>query len=694
MRNLSNILIISAGFFIWGLTMDAQQVSTNSPEIIMKADSDYENVFTFDVINEPALEQTVGAPEAFYDYFWEFGDGSYSFEENPTHVYKDFGNGDVLVALTNNYSNGGAPPTRPKKKRKKKDQPPPTNTTLASAWKLGDEINTSLEASQSVGMITNHSPKPGDPIVAVLSYKNNGLLGISPNLPQNGRLYLFYNEKAFSYNNFVFQESREHAEEALTEGLPPEGLTWSQSLPQETIWASNSTNKPTVDVAPQPIFSEHKDVILKAASAKYQDVLTWDFKDLQRDEVRNIFTTFLTTPEMIRDTSATINFQAVLVPENSVLAETSTLALTVQASHDPNKMYVSERNIKKSAIVKDGLVYTIKFQNIGKGPASNIIIKNEIHRSLDPTTIKVLDYYPKTIWCDQTDSLAIISCHDTLISDGLITWKLNNIYLPGRRQPDRESGKATKGWIKYSIKPKKRLKGRKLAGKSFIYFDRNAPIATNRVRTRIDKSWSLGFKAGLNNVNQDFKHLFGGIIWAPFRPRGFYNQTELLVSEEGYEYSENEIGVALGTDATGNVLLGDRVTDVNYSLVYVDLVPFQIRKNFLRFISVGAGAQLSLLAKAEENVHILSRFDQTGIEDQIQDISADVVDVLDGLKDSRFNTIEPGIFLDINAGLVIKGPSGGVRLTWKNGKRPMAGSREDPQTEVRTSIQVYFQYKL
>ena len=29
----------------------------------------------------PPLHQVAGAPAAFYSYFWEFGDGSYSFEK-------------------------------------------------------------------------------------------------------------------------------------------------------------------------------------------------------------------------------------------------------------------------------------------------------------------------------------------------------------------------------------------------------------------------------------------------------------------------------------------------------------------------------------------------------------------------------------------------------------------------------------
>src|SRR5436853_403659 len=52
------------------------------------------------------LRQIAGAPASFYSYFWEFGDGSYSFEKEPVHIYKDTGDFDVRLYATNNYDDG------------------------------------------------------------------------------------------------------------------------------------------------------------------------------------------------------------------------------------------------------------------------------------------------------------------------------------------------------------------------------------------------------------------------------------------------------------------------------------------------------------------------------------------------------------------------------------------------------------
>src|SRR4051812_36360953 len=61
------------------------------------------------------LRQIAGAPSSFYSYFWEFGDGSYSFEKEPVHLYKDTGDYDVRLFATNNYDDGKKPNTRPRR---------------------------------------------------------------------------------------------------------------------------------------------------------------------------------------------------------------------------------------------------------------------------------------------------------------------------------------------------------------------------------------------------------------------------------------------------------------------------------------------------------------------------------------------------------------------------------------------------
>ena len=66
-----------------------QEHHDSSARIVAQQDTKYENVFTFEVADEPPLKQIAGAPKAHYSYFWEFGDGTYSTEKNPRHIYND-----------------------------------------------------------------------------------------------------------------------------------------------------------------------------------------------------------------------------------------------------------------------------------------------------------------------------------------------------------------------------------------------------------------------------------------------------------------------------------------------------------------------------------------------------------------------------------------------------------------------------
>ena len=59
------------------------------------------------------LRQIAGAPNSFYTYFWELGDGRFSFDKDPVYVYRDTGVYQVRLYATNNYDDGKAPPTRP-----------------------------------------------------------------------------------------------------------------------------------------------------------------------------------------------------------------------------------------------------------------------------------------------------------------------------------------------------------------------------------------------------------------------------------------------------------------------------------------------------------------------------------------------------------------------------------------------------
>ena len=71
-----------------------------------------DNTVNFNV-KTPPLIQISGAPKGYYTFFWEFGDGHFSEKENPEHTFKNKGDYEVKLWVTNNYDAGKTPTTRP-----------------------------------------------------------------------------------------------------------------------------------------------------------------------------------------------------------------------------------------------------------------------------------------------------------------------------------------------------------------------------------------------------------------------------------------------------------------------------------------------------------------------------------------------------------------------------------------------------
>ena len=142
----------------------------------------------------PVLMQKAGARPAFWEYFWEFGDGSFSREENPSHLYVQPGDYAATLDATAHYDDGKKP-----KKKKRPIAVPNGNSALASA-SFPDVFDP--EAKQAIAMAANTQPRAEEELTCIISYRNNGFM------TTGGRLHLFYNEKVFPASHFNFVEAQ------------------------------------------------------------------------------------------------------------------------------------------------------------------------------------------------------------------------------------------------------------------------------------------------------------------------------------------------------------------------------------------------------------------------------------------------------------------------------------------------------
>jgi|AntAceMinimDraft_17_1070374.scaffolds.fasta_scaffold02286_3 uncharacterized repeat protein (TIGR01451 family) len=132
---------------------------------------------------------------------------------------------------------------------------------------------------------------------------------------------------------------------------------------------------------------------------------------------------------------------------------------------DPNDKLTAPKgcgpfgNIDKN----EQLTYSIRFQNIGAGPAHNVILRDELNDNLDITSLKILSgSHPVT--------------NVEVIPDNTLILTYEGIELP----PYVSDPKASTGYVTFIITPKDNLPdGTAITNQAGIYFDRNDVVLTN-----------------------------------------------------------------------------------------------------------------------------------------------------------------------------------------------------------------------
>lgn len=604
----------------------------------------------------PPLRQIAGAPPAFYSYFWEFGDGQFSFEERPLHIYPHTGEFEARLFLTNNYDDGKPPPARPKKLYVKK--------SLLAGTDVIPVKPAVVEAGRSLRIQTNHDPSPEEEVVCVFSYKNQERVAI------DGRLYLFYNERKFKQTHFSLKDSRTYHGERLLRKEEYYSFQAEHTFPDQELWASAEAEIIATAV-PQPITAQVAESIepekaLGEAREAYRESVAWHFNDLRPSEERHIFTSLMATDEMLADTNAIISIQAIFVPEGGQDIEIFTLEMPIVNSHDPNHISVSDTRVNFRRAKNKDLTYKVRFQNIGRGPASEVRIETHIPKGLSIQDLELLEYYPYCPICPDTQ--VSYSCLDTLTEEGKITFFFHNIYLPGIRQKGIQSRDSTKGFVKFRLQPQKKLKRIALNSRADIFFDKNAPIRTNSAITQFT-GYAPGFKAGVDLRTSDFgvHSYFVGLTLSPVRAAKWYYQAEIMLGfgsnkDQGMNCFETEV---LSSDNQAAFFFVLQEANLTERTIFLDVVPLQFRKNLLDLLSVGAGTQISLILNQKRETELRTHpefFEDEECQFPAFPITPPPIPELRTENLPKKGTIN--LFVDVNAGLVKNGPVGGLRYLY------------------------------
>lgn len=556
----------------------------------------------------PPLEQVAGAPAAFYQYYWEFGDGNFSFLKEPEHAYAQEKEYEVQLWATGSYDNGVPPKSRKKKVPGKKKS------------LVADAGNTLLDLPEErLRLKAIRSPRAKEELVIVLSYgaPASGLSG--------GRLHFYFNEKKWGNPHFLWMEARTHyGEQFLKEG---EALSAFPLIADP--WAGFVAMDNSVDLP--GLVAMEMQTLDAATKTAFDQQRSWQVGQMHPNEQRNLFISLQGTAQMLADTNGIISVEAIWEPEGGSPVSYA-LEMEIVASHDPNKIAVSDHRLNYRRIQKEGLKYKVRFQNNGEGPAKKIEVTTTLPGRMIDKGVVLDKWYPECPVCPK-GSKPEGSCLDTVIKEGAIVFTFYNIYLPGSKQEGVSDYDSTKGFIQFRMQPSKKMDKRAFDARASIVFDKNEPVVTNQTGTRFKPGLSPGIRIAYpfvpESVLRPTQQPAVDLVIAPYRSHRWYWQVE--AGYEGSIKNQTTSSTAVDTFAVNVIVqqtvdftrryLADSIVQSSFrstsNYQFFRVVPVQVRVNLTSWLGLGAGVNATVSKISGEEV-INSRIDVVNRLDQIR----------------------------------------------------------------------------
>lgn len=258
----------------------------------------------------------------------------------------------------------------------------------------------------------------------------------------------------------------------------------------------------------------------------------------------------------IVDSGQVIPFSGNITPVAADYTPTNNSCLvnqTVVNSQDPNDIIVHEgASITLAKAQQDYLHYTIRFQNIGTSNAINIKVINDLDAKLDWSTFKLIN-----------------TSHNCRVKNKN---NRNEFIFEGINLPGTSNEPLSHGYITFKIRPIASIAtGDVIPNTANIFFDFNAPIATNIATTTITPNLGTGNFA-FNNFNY---------YPNPVKNTLFINNTKTINSVEI-------------TSLVGQTMLSKKVIDLQTEIDLSDLA------NGVYFVKVMSEGQEKIIKIIKE----------------------------------------------------------------------------------------------
>lgn len=624
--------------------------------------NEIEGRFHFKPILRP-LVQIPGGRMPYYKYLWDFGDGHFSTQPEPTHEYAKPGNYEVSVYAVNNYDYGPKP-KRPKKKVNT------TNTALANVTPSTFEQN--FFASNGIFQIYKLSDaKPGEDLPLVVGVNTGG---------KKGKIYILSNEKAAGLDGFKFAHQSQYYKEKIDSIPIGESLNSMWALVKQATFTK--TGSPDYGVKEISTFSSSQQAVdyFKNLYGAYNSLTSYDIEPSSKEQQFSLINLDI-TEDMLVDTNAIVTITGVFIPEDG-LANVHQVDIPVVKSHDPNKMSVKPARMSYRFQSKNKtLTYKVQFQNEGEGDARQVRLEMFLPPEIQKETFKLKALYPKCDTCATTNAMG---CYQYFIrDDGALVFHFKDIALPGTASKTLTDPDSSKGFILFEVEmEKKKFRNKSFKSYTDIYFDKNPAITTNISTSRFRQIWSpivtIGTAATFgtpkeNNINHQFKPGiqigFGIAPMAPYK-KPFW-QAEIYTSYYNRNSSTGRLeenGVISFQENGRDVKYEYQATDstVNRDFLSIQL-PLQIRYNLNSFLSIGAGVSL----RKDFN----TKFSNT--QSYYYASAQGTIDNVYTEENSNIKKEDSAIkynpFVDINFGRVYMGPALGFRISYDKNQKTYSG---------------------
>ncbi|MEZ4774597.1 MAG: PKD domain-containing protein [Bacteroidia bacterium] len=629
--------------------------------------------FSLDPKPVPPLKPVGGTVQPKWLYFWEFGDGHYSEEESPIHIFSRPGEYVVNVCLTPAYSlDRGKKFTQSVQISKSGTTPPEKSYPLltpVSAIRLTSN-NNELVMREEMQLVVHYLPPPGY---------------------SSGKIVLAFNEKLSTRKSFRYLSSR----------------TYSGEKEIADIYAD-----PSVKANPEYLS------YLESQAGEYQSVVAYAYTSGSSAKPARLFVSLQVESPHV---GTEIGIRAFFIPDKGPIRKAGTSftkTMMILASHDPNRITVIPRTIEYPVSVDTSILYRVFFQNKGEGNANGIRVRVNIDPALNPDSLEVLEATIASEFCPPcADSLAErASCLEIEKQKGFVDFVFKNVRLAGTKGAETLRNQTTKGEIVYRIKPLA-AEGTKAPEvpdvdafftRAAIKFDtEDDTIYTNLIDIQV-RQRTIGIKVGYNlgrNLSEliasanDLSNIFAAVTFAdnPVH-KGKAFESELAYS--GYRFMRAKSQLYISED---DPFRRDSIrTDLSINLYYLDVLA-QSRFHFNDWVGIGFGGGFSTLLagagqyeaklKKGQSVQTVNQEVRTGLlflGKQYDTLSFPAGEKFDPeIRNNPGSYLAMNMFAEMTLGKVNRGPMVGFRYgsRFQNGLFDFSFARQN-------FMQVFFQWKI